>query len=123
MVYNIIERRDFMTIGEKIRFLRNKNNLSQEELAKALNTTKQAIYKYENGIVTNIPLDKIETLSNVLCTTPAYLMGWKENTAPTENELSEDDAELLSLINKMPPDMKAMYKEALRAALKTQGLI
>lgn len=112
-----------MTIGEKIRFLRNKNNLSQEELAKALNTTKQAIYKYENGIVTNIPLDKIETLSNVLCTTPAYLMGWKENTAPTENELSEDDAELLSLINKMPPDMKAMYKEALRAALKTQGLI
>jgi transcriptional regulator with XRE-family HTH domain len=46
-----------------------------------------------------------------------------KSTAPTENELSEDDAELLSLINKMPPDMKAMYKEALRAALKTQGLI
>jgi transcriptional regulator with XRE-family HTH domain len=97
-----------MTIGEKIRFLRNKNNLSQEELAKALNTTKQAIYKYESGIVTNIPLDKIETLSNVLCTTPAYLMGWKENTTPTEGELDEGEKIWLDLYHRISEDSRDM---------------
>lgn len=96
-----------MTIGEKIRFLRNKNNLSQEALAKALNTTKQAIYKYENGIVTNIPLDKIEILSNVLCTTPAYLMGWTENT-PTEGELDEGEKIWLDLYHRISEDSRDM---------------
>lgn len=97
-----------MTIGEKIRFLRNKNNLSQEELAKALNTTKQAIYKYENGIVTNIPIDKIETLSNVLRTTPGYLMGWEENTTPTEGELDEDEKIWLDLYHRISEDSRNM---------------
>lgn len=73
-----------MTIGEKIRFLRVKNGLSQETLAKSLKTTKQAIYKYENGIVTNIPLEKIEILSSILNTTPAYLMGWEEEGTPSD---------------------------------------
>ena len=40
-----------MTIGKRIRHERLKCGLSQEELAKALSTTKQAIYKYENNIV------------------------------------------------------------------------
>ena len=42
---------------------------------------------------------------------------------PEEPKLSEDEMELLELIRLMPAEMKAMYKEALRAALKTQGLI
>lgn len=76
-----------MTLGEKIRFLRVKNNLSQEALAQALKTTKQAIYKYENGIVTNIPLEKVEALSNILNTTPAYLMGWENDSQSSVSPL------------------------------------
>ncbi|WP_243133292.1 helix-turn-helix domain-containing protein [Thermoclostridium caenicola] len=52
--------------------------LTQEELAKHINSTKQTIYKYENNIITNIPSDKIEKIAEVLQTTPAYLMGWDE---------------------------------------------
>lgn len=68
-----------MTIGERIKQLRLERNLTQQELADRLGTSKQAIYKYENGVVTNIPLDRLEQLANILSTTTSYLTGWEEN--------------------------------------------
>ena len=40
-----------MTIGKRIKDAREAKGATQDELAKAANTTKQTIYKYENGIV------------------------------------------------------------------------
>jgi len=67
-----------MTIGDRIRKTRENLKISQTELANLSNTTKQNIYKYENGIITNIPSDKIETIAKILRVSPAYLMGWSE---------------------------------------------
>ena len=75
-----------MTIGERIRYLRTQKGLLQEDLAKATNSKKQAICKYENGIVTNIPLDKIEIMAKVLDVSPAYLMGWEEENSSEETQ-------------------------------------
>ena len=79
-----------MTIGEKIKQLREKNSIPQNSLAAICDVSKQTLYKYENGIVTNIPSDKIERIAKALNTTPAYLMGWDEKTAsnPIQSELS-----------------------------------
>lgn len=67
-----------MCKGERIRKLREQNNLTQEQLAKRLNTTKQTISKYEKGIVTNIPSDRLETMAEFLHTTPEYILGWEK---------------------------------------------
>ncbi|MBQ7725607.1 MAG: helix-turn-helix domain-containing protein, partial [Clostridia bacterium] len=72
-----------MKIGERIKMLRIENHLSQLELAKAADTTKQTIHKYETGIVENIPAGKIKAIADRLMTTPAYLMGWEDSTAPS----------------------------------------
>lgn len=69
-----------MDIGLRIKKRRLEKGLSQDEVAEKINTTKQTIYKYETGIITNIPASKIESLANVLDTTPAYLMGWTDST-------------------------------------------
>lgn len=66
-----------MTKGEKIKDLRKTLGMSQVELAKRIGVSKQTLYKYENNIITNIPSDKIELLSNALQTTPADIMGWE----------------------------------------------
>lgn len=95
-----------MTIGKRIRYERLKRNLSQEELAKALSTTKQAIYKYENGIVTNIPMDKISKLAELFNTTPAYLMGWEKESPSTEHD--EGEEKLLELYRKASPETKEL---------------
>lgn len=70
-------------IGERIKQLREANSLTQEELAKRLETSKQTIYKYENQIITNIPSDKIEILAKIFKVSPIYLMGWDEKEEET----------------------------------------
>ena len=40
--------------------------------------SKQTIYKYEAGIVTNIPSDKIELIAKALRVQPEWIMGWTD---------------------------------------------
>ncbi len=80
-----------MNVGDRIKLRRKEIGMSQTDLANEVGSTKQNIYKYENGIITNIPSDKIEAISAALCTTPAYLMGW-DDTAGVH--ASDNDAGL-----------------------------
>lgn len=84
-----------MTIGERIKLLRDEKKISQTELAEILNTTKQNIYKYENGIITNIPSDKIEKIARFFNVSPSYLMGWEEEkvTSSSQTEQTHDQTE------------------------------
>lgn len=75
-----------MTIGEKIKYLRNQLNMTQDELAIAAGTKKQTIHKYETGIISNIPASKIKAMADKLQTTPAFLMGWDNYSTPLPTE-------------------------------------
>ena len=64
------------TIGDKIRVARESARMTQTELGKACGTTKQTIYKYETGAITNIPMDRLADIAEALNITVEYLMGW-----------------------------------------------
>lgn len=68
-----------MTIGERIKEIRNNLGMSQVEFADKIAVSKQTLYKYENNIITNIPSDKIEAAARLGNVTPAYLMGWESS--------------------------------------------
>lgn len=76
-----------MSKAERIKRLRIEKGITQAELADRLNTTKQTISKYENGIVTNIPSDRIEALARILETTPEYLLGWDQEKTEKNNDV------------------------------------
>lgn len=84
-----------MTTSNRIKRLRKEAKISQVELAKKLGTTKQTIYKYENGIITNIPSDKIELMAMLFNTTPMYLMGWENLSETTEMDLDQEVLDFL----------------------------
>lgn len=65
-------------LGEKIKILRKAKKMSLEDLAERVGTSRQTIHRYENGIITNIPPEKVESLARALGTTPSMLMGWNE---------------------------------------------
>ena len=97
-----------MTKGERIKNLRILKGMSQEELAKRLETTKQTISKYEKNIVTNIPSDRIEAMAKVLESTPEYILGWIELTEEKDNEAMSDiivrmrmDSDFLSVVESL----------------------
>ncbi len=72
-----------MKIGERIKYRREELGIAQTQLAERIGTSKQNLYKYENGIIANIPADKIEAIAKALHTTPAYLMGWSDDPSLT----------------------------------------
>ncbi len=68
-----------LTIGQKIKVLREKNGLTLEQVGSAVGVGKSTVRKWETGIIANMRRDKIAALARVLHTTPAYLMGWEED--------------------------------------------
>lgn len=75
-----------LSVGERIKKVREERNISQTELADAVNLSKQNLYKYENNIITNIPFDKIEAIAKYLEVSPVYLMGWANKTTASNNQ-------------------------------------
>ena len=71
-----------VTVGDRIRQVRQEQDVTQQELADYIGVSKQAVYKYENNIVTNIPTDKVDAIAKRLKVSPAYLMGWEEKPQP-----------------------------------------
>lgn len=55
-----------MTTGERIKKYRLERNLTLEELGTKIGVSKQALFKYENDIITNIPLDRLKGLCMAL---------------------------------------------------------
>lgn len=94
-----------MTLGQRIRRIRELRNMTQEELGRLTNTTKQTIFKYENGIVTNIPIDRLEKIADVLNVRAAYLLGWDLD----DEELRRAKDGLLSDLREHP-DMQSGHR-------------
>lgn len=71
-----------MTMGERIRTAREAAGITQEELGKVCGVAKQTIFKYESGVITNIPIDKLEHMAELLQVSPAWLLGWETPNSP-----------------------------------------
>ena len=85
-----------MTVGQRLKQLREKAGLSQVDLAAKLNVSKQNLYKYENDIITNIPSDKIEEAASILNVSPSYIMGWTKFDDRCSDKEADDNDERLS---------------------------
>lgn len=93
-----------MTVGDRIKKQREILRITQTELAKKVNISKQTLYKYETNIVTNIPSDKIEKLAKELNVSESFLMGWEDNLNKNSADLVVDilsDSNLVEHIEKI----------------------
>lgn len=85
-----------MEMGQKIHELRTQKGLTLEELGNIVGVGKSTVRKWENGIIANMKRDKILKVSEALGVSPAYLMGWEENT----------DERIVNLSNVHPIELK-----------------
>ena len=66
-----------MTIGERIKNLRQKLGLSAEQLGEKIGKDRATIYRYEKNEIENLPITTLKPLAKALNTTEGYLMGWE----------------------------------------------
>ena len=84
------------SIGENIKKRRIAMGMSQVKLAAEIGETKQTLWKYESGTVTNIPLAKIEALAAALSCEPAELLGWEPEKGRVLGALAEETVPYLT---------------------------
>lgn len=77
-----------MTFAERLRELRTEKGMSMDDVGRVIGVGRANIYKYEHGIVTNVPPDKVHKLANLFGVTRPYMMGWTdERKADPSNNL------------------------------------
>lgn len=108
-----------MNIHENIKKKRKEKDLTLEQLAKKLNTSRQTIARYESGEISHIPYDKVVALADALKCTPGELMGWEEQAEPSIENADAlaslmKDATLLDYVKKVEnldmPKRLALYQ-------------
>ena len=82
-----------MGFKENIKIRRLELNLTLEEVSNKLGVSKPTLQRYESGVISNIPFDKVERLAEILETTPCSLMGWEDKQY---SELAADQIDLLN---------------------------
>ena len=106
-----------MTIGQRVHLKRMEKGMTQSELAKKLGyKSKSSVAHIENG--RDIPRSMVAALSEILGTTPAYLMGWddeKEANTKISNDmflckLSDSEQQLIN-------DFRTLNNEGQAAAV------
>ena len=103
-------------LNKNIKDARIAAGLTQTELAKKIGVKQQTIQKYENGIVTNIPSDKIEAIAKALNVTPAYLMGWEFEQLLNNQSIWADESDRQFIMERkdycnLPVDKQEPAKE------------
>ena len=68
-----------MTIGERIKKLREEKNITVDKLAELIGKNRATIYRYESSEIEKLPTSVLEPLCKALGTTAAYLMGWSDS--------------------------------------------
>ena len=101
-------------MAQRIKALRQEKGLTLEQVADIVGVGKSTVRKWETGMIANMRRDKIAALAKALGTTPAYLMGWKEEDAkkessPSEPSLTEGEQMLLNLFRQIPEDQQRVF--------------
>jgi len=75
--------------NERIKKRRKELGLTLIEVAEKLGVSEATAQRYESGAIKNIPYDSMCLYSEILKTTPTYLMGWEDLEQGTK--IQEDD--------------------------------
>jgi transcriptional regulator with XRE-family HTH domain len=81
-------------VSDKIKFLRDKNNMTQTDLAKKLNLTRSSVNSWEQGLnVPSTPL--IVELARLFQVSTDYLLGVDNTSSLDTSGLSEADSQII----------------------------
>lgn len=106
-----------MEFKDRLRNLRIENHLTQQELGAKAGLKKEAIYKYEKGIVVNPKRDVVALLASALNVSPCYLLCLSEERNTSLKDFSQEEKNLIILFRKLNADGQDFVFEQVNYAL------
>lgn len=102
-----------MGLKENIKSKRLELGLTLEEVANKIGVKKPTLQRYESGVISNIPSDKIEALAEIFDISPAYLMGWEDEKKENKSTFNpniitkKDEKSIQKDLKKIMDDFKS----------------
>ena len=100
-----------LEFGDKLKIIRTERHMSQEDMAKLLNTSKQVISRYETKQRTP-KIAVVTTYAEKLGVPLEYLIDNSLETMPSKKLTATDDDELLDLLRR--PEVRSIVKKLLQ---------
>lgn len=107
--------------GMRIKELRIKRGISQENLAKKLGMNRVNISHYERGVITKIPSDVLAKLADIFGVSTDYLLGKTDDPSPSNN--SDWDSKLPELTEKDEKDIAKDLQRIMDSLESQEGLM
>ncbi|MDM5333401.1 helix-turn-helix transcriptional regulator [Ureibacillus composti] len=95
------------SLGNRIKYLREKNNISQIEFAKKIGVSNAVLSRYESGD-RKPDYDTLDLIANYFEVSTDYLLGRTDTLEPSTKP-QDDEAEFQAFIN--DPELQVWYKE------------
>lgn len=86
-------------IGDRIRYYRESKGMTMDELGKAVGVNASTINKYEKGIVTNIPIERLKLIANALDVEARDLVDWFDEDVDDLREELKTNPDLRILLS------------------------
>ena len=94
-----------MTLGLRIKKLRQRKKMNQKELAQASGISQATISRLEADLVMQLKSDALSRLASALGTTVDYLIGREDTMSESDNQTSNSEAQdLLNSFKELSPD-------------------
>ena len=111
-------------VGDRIRALRDRHGLKQQELADKIGVSRQVLSNWERGY-TPLSTEGLIELTKLFETSANFILYGRnaksKSPAQTISEALEDDEELFSFFNEISkrPDLKLLFKQTKDLSPKT----
>lgn len=100
------------TFGERLKHLRSKNNLNQDELASKINKKKDSISKYEhNKAFPEMPI--LIKIADYFKVSIDYLLG-RSDIRQIKEEITNDELNLINIYKELDPNTKKEVVEFIK---------
>ncbi len=113
-----------MGLPQNIKERRKELGLTLAEIAKMVGVTEATVQRWESGNIKNLRQERIASLAVALGTTPAYLMGWENESTneekpptPEEQEQEARTKEFIELFRLLPPEYQVLILTQIRGLL------
>lgn len=105
-----------MNIGERIKNRRKELKMSADVVAEKLGVSRSTIFRYEKGDIEKLPTNILDDISEILETTPAYLMGWD-----TQPEIEKEN--IITIYEKLSSKRRKKVYDFAKTQLEEQNKV
>lgn len=112
-----------MTVGERLKRRRKELGMSAEAVAEKLGCSPSTVYRYENGEINKMGIDKLKPIAEAINTSPAYLMGWEDEETLPANVSRIEPMQRIPLVGQIACGMPILAEQNIEDYVDLPGHI